>query len=64
VKVTGEIADGPAIIADSISPRGVFARIFQLGHSNSSSSAIAMWEGWEKESNSAQGVSRKQIIDF
>jgi hypothetical protein len=25
---------------------------------------LAMWEGWEKESNSAQGVSRKQVLDF
>jgi NAD(P)-dependent dehydrogenase (short-subunit alcohol dehydrogenase family) len=25
---------------------------------------LALWEGWEKESNSAQGVSRKQVLDF
>jgi len=25
---------------------------------------LAMWEGWEKESNSAQGVSRKVALDF
>jgi NAD(P)-dependent dehydrogenase (short-subunit alcohol dehydrogenase family) len=25
---------------------------------------LAIWEGWEKASNSAQGVSRKQVLDF
>jgi NAD(P)-dependent dehydrogenase (short-subunit alcohol dehydrogenase family) len=25
---------------------------------------LATWEGWEKESNSAQGMSRKQVLDF
>jgi hypothetical protein len=25
---------------------------------------LALWESWEKESNSAQGVSRKQVLDF
>ncbi len=25
---------------------------------------LALWEGWEKESNSAQGVSRKQVLEF
>jgi NAD(P)-dependent dehydrogenase (short-subunit alcohol dehydrogenase family) len=25
---------------------------------------LALWEGWEKESNSAQGLSRKQVLDF